>query len=61
MRYELVEPGPRWEAALRYLGMLSSEQERLTSLPDLAEILLTVIEKIEAMESRLNTLQPPTG
>jgi hypothetical protein len=41
--------------------MLSAEQERLTSLPDLAEILLAVIEKVEAMESRLNTLRPPAG
>jgi hypothetical protein len=53
MRYELVEPGPRWEAAIRYLG-LETGHGAGAALPDLAEILLAVVEKLQQVEARLD-------
>jgi hypothetical protein len=53
MRYELVEPGPRWEAAIRYLGM-ETGRGASSALPDLAEILLAVVEKLQQVEAKLD-------
>jgi hypothetical protein len=56
VREELIEPGPRWEAALRYLGLPTTTR---TSTSDLAEIVLAVVEKLEQLEVRLVAGQPP--
>ena len=49
MRQELIEPGPRWEAALRYLGLPASTP---VSAASLADIVLALAEKLERLESR---------
>ena len=56
MREELIEPGPRWEAALHYLGLPATAR---TSTSDLTEIVLAVVEKLEQLEARLDAGQPP--
>jgi hypothetical protein len=50
MRQELVEPGPRWEAALRYLGLPASTPVSAASLGD---IVLALAERVEHLESQL--------
>jgi hypothetical protein len=56
MREELVEPGPRWEAALRYLGLPTSTR---ACASDLAEIVLAVVDTREQLVARLDGGQRP--
>ncbi len=50
MREELVEPGPRWAAALHYLGLPSTTRATPAELTD---VVLAIIEKLEQLEARL--------
>ena len=49
MRSELFDPGPRWEAARRYLGL----PETASHLA-LEEIVLAMVEKLQQIEARLD-------
>jgi hypothetical protein len=51
MRQELVEPGPRWEAALEYLGLPSTTAVRGASL---ADVVLAAVERLQQVEARLD-------
>jgi hypothetical protein len=52
MRQELVEPGPRWEAALQYLGLPATTS---VSAASLADIVLAVVERLQHVEAQLAT------
>jgi hypothetical protein len=56
MREELVEPGPRWEAALRYLGLPTTTQASPAALPD---VVLAIVERLEQIEARLDAQNRP--
>jgi hypothetical protein len=58
MREELVEPGPRWVAALRYLGLPTTTQASPAALPD---IVLALVERLEQVEAKLDTQYRPRG
>lgn len=53
MRQELVEPGPRWEAALRYLGLPATTA---ISAASLADVLLAAVERLQHVEAQLAAL-----
>ena len=50
MRSDLVEPGPHWEAALRYLGLAESTPTGSADLPD---IVLAIVDKLQQLEARI--------
>ncbi len=52
MRSELVEPGPHWQAALRYLGLPKSTGAGTADLPD---IVLAIVDKLQRLETQLET------
>ncbi len=58
MRNELTEPGPHWEAALRYLGLPESTSAGTAALP---EIVLAIVDKLQQLETELDALRgsPP--
>jgi hypothetical protein len=56
MREELVEPGPRWVAALRYLGLPPTTQASPAALP---EIVLAIVERLEQVEAKLDAQNRP--
>ena len=52
MRSELVEPGPRWQAALRYLGLPESTGAGTADLPD---IVLAIVDRLQRLEAQLKS------
>ncbi len=52
MRSELVEPGPHWQAALRYLGLPESTGAGTADLPD---IVLAIVDRLQRLEAQLES------